>query len=72
MGIRLVKFAPAYVRPEVNVEKEVSALIAAERAAARVLGDAAHDPTSALPRTDIAAEQGAGTKLHHSNSGMSR
>ena len=47
----------AYVRPEVNVAgKEVSVLIAGEPRAARILGDAAYDPTSALPRTDIAAE----------------
>lgn len=47
----------AYVRPEVNVAgKEVSVLIAGEPRAARILGDAAYDPTSALPRTDISAE----------------
>jgi dimethylglycine dehydrogenase len=47
----------AYVRPEINVAgKEVSVLIAGEPRAARILGDAAYDPTSALPRTDIAAE----------------
>ena len=47
----------AYVRPEVNVAgKEVSVLIAGEPRAARILGDAAYDPTSVLPRTDIAAE----------------
>ena len=47
----------AYVRPEVNVAgKEVSVLIAGEPRAARILGDAAYDPASALPRTDIAAE----------------
>ena len=47
----------AYVRPEVNVAgKEVSVLIAGEPRAARILGDASYDPTSALPRTDIAAE----------------
>ncbi len=47
----------AYVRPEVNVAgKEVSVLIAGEPRAARILGDTAYDPTSALPRTDIAAE----------------
>ena len=47
----------AYVRPEVNVAgKEVRGLISGEPRAARILGDAAYDPTSALPRTDIAAE----------------
>ena len=47
----------AYVRPEVNVAgKEVSVLIAGEPRVARILGDAAYDPTSALPRTDISAE----------------
>jgi dimethylglycine dehydrogenase len=47
----------AYVRPEVNVAgKEVSVLISGEPRAARILGDAAYDPTSVLPRTDIAAE----------------
>ena len=47
----------AYVRPEVNVAgKEVSVLIAGEPRAARILGDAAYDPTSALPRTNISAE----------------
>ena len=47
----------AYVRPEVNVAgKEVSVLIAGEPRAARILEDAAYDPTSALPRTDISAE----------------
>ncbi len=47
----------AYVRPEVNVAgKEVSVLISGEPRAARILGDAAYDSASALPRTDIAAE----------------
>jgi dimethylglycine dehydrogenase len=47
----------AYVRPEVNVAgKEVSVLISGEPRSARILGDAAYDSASALPRTDIAAE----------------
>lgn len=47
----------AYVRPQVNVVgKEVSVLIAGEPRAARILGDAAYDPASVLPRTDFAAE----------------
>ncbi len=50
-------FAFAYVRPQDNVAgKEVSVLIAGEPRAARILGDAAYDPASVLPRTDFAAE----------------
>jgi len=47
----------AYVRPQDNVAgKEVSVLIAGEPRAARILGDAAYDPASVLPRTDFTAE----------------